>query len=421
MVAVASYMLYCHHMNAVEFRTYYKAARDLARGSSPYPTLGTRALFRGHAYVYPLLTAGLTVPFTLLPLSVATATFRVILLGSLGLSGWTACGEWGLAMASIGLLSTPGITALQVGSLEPIFLLALVCALRWGKAPLRLGITLGLVCLAKLFLFPTLLWLLATRRFQAFWIASATFILFFFGGAALTPGIVHYLDILLRLGRYETGTGWSLPGVLSSFGLPHLVSEVLCGLGAGGVGVWILSQGDLRAKDEVVWGLTVLISLALSPIVWSHYFLLALLPLFWSRSRSLGLLLGVLSWALETPDTISLSFLPVGVAALVLGAALSFWLVPNGVVEPQAGTVPWEILRLRGIKLRAKDLLVNNKGVAVIELLGLVVASLHLSAPAGVVTQTQVMASIVYLAKQVHNPSLRRPSKNSALGETAQA
>lgn len=420
-VATASWVLYCHRMDAVEFRTYYAAASELAKGSSPYPTLGTQALLGGHAYVYPLLTAGLTVPLTLLPLTMATAAFRIILLGSLGLSGWIAGGKWGLALASIGLLSTPGITALQVGSLEPIFLLALVCALRWGRAPLRLGITLGLVCLAKLFLFPTLLWLLSTRRFRAFWIASATFVLLFLGGAVLTPGIVHYLQILLRLGRYETGTGWSLPGVLSTFGLPHLVGEALCGIAATGVSVWILSRGDLRSNDEVVWGLTILISLALSPIVWSHYFLLALLPLFWSRSRSLVLLLGTLSWALETPDTISVSFLPAGVAAIVLVGALSFWLVSKGSTEPRTRAVPWVSLGLGGIERRITDLYLDNKAVVVIELLGLTMASLRPLAPAGVIVQTQVLASIAYLSIRLSRSHQANYLQTPALGEASQA
>lgn len=312
-------------MNPVELLTYLRAASAITHGSSPYPRPNGHTLLGGHAYVYPLLVSVLYTPLTLVSVHVATVISRLGSIIALVAAAGVIKGRTGITVAAIALCSTPVLVAIQVGSLEPFLLLGIALAYRFRSRPLISGIVLALTSIAKLFLAPLLLWPLIARRIRLTAMAWTATVIVGLGGVLIAPGISTYTEILLHLSHNESASGWSLPGIATNFLHSTRVAEF-------GVGIIVVMPLCLllwrryRSHDGVISeqtliGLLISLTLMLSPIAWSHYFVLVLFLLVNTKRPALIIgLCSALSWILETPDQVSITAI---LPAIVLIAAVT--------------------------------------------------------------------------------------------------
>ena len=140
----------------------WQAARDVLDGRNPYPPPTAAGVAPGDRFVYPPPVALLLVPFGLLPFPVAAAIITVVLIAAvaatlavLGVRDWRC---YGAAYLSIAVLHD-----IRLGALTPLLAFGLALVWRWREQA-RAVVPLALIMVAKLFLWPLTVWLVATGR-----------------------------------------------------------------------------------------------------------------------------------------------------------------------------------------------------------------------------------------------------------------
>jgi len=138
------------------------------------------------------------------------------------------------------------------------------------------GVALGGALALKFFLWPVVLWLVATGRRGAAVISTAIAVASL---ALLVPwiGILDYVRLLRKLGATFDGLSYTPYALLVDLGAPSSVARA----------VTILLGASLIA---LAWrrrslGLAMAAALCVSPIVWRHFFALLAVPLAISRPR----------------------------------------------------------------------------------------------------------------------------------------
>jgi hypothetical protein len=261
---------------AMDFRQFYRAGESILGGESPYLPPGGPLTSWGGPYPYPPLPAQLATPLTLLPLDVAAvlvmASLTLVALGVpyvLGVRDWRCYGAM--------LLWPPVLSAIQTGNLT--LWLALACALAWRFRDRKAvtALSLGLSLAVKLFLWPVIVWLAATRRLASALLAVATGVaLLLLSWAVLGfAGLLGYPDLLRRLDHVVGDDSYTTYIVGLDLGLPSTVARALwlsLGLGLLTASVIVARRQDERSA----FILAIAASLALTPIVWLHYFALLL-------------------------------------------------------------------------------------------------------------------------------------------------
>ncbi len=313
------------HRYAFDFHgALWQAARDVLDGRNPYPPATPAGVAPGDRFVYPPPVAFLLVPFGVLPFPVAAALITVILIAAvaatlavLGVRDWRC---YGAAYLSIAVLHD-----IRLGALTPLLALGLALAWRW-RAQARAAIPLALIVVAKLFLWPLGVWLVATGRWRVAWrgallaVASSAF------GWALIgfAGLGDYPKLLRVLADGEQSRGYSLVSAGLALGLsPAAARAAALAVGAGLLAAcW---HEGRRGLDERSLALALAAALALSPIVWLHYFVLLLVPIAIAR-RTFGAiwLIPVLFWITPFEENFGAHWriaVGIAVAALALGAA----------------------------------------------------------------------------------------------------
>jgi len=258
-----------------DFRnTFYPGAEAILRGDSPYPSPSDEVVSLGRAFVYPPLVAMAVVPFTLLSVAVAEVLVLVVLLAALlltlrvlGVRDWRCYG--------IIFLWQPVIAALKTGNIT--ILLGLGAALVWrnrDRAPLA-GVTLGTALAAKLFLWPLLVWLAATRRSAALAYSAVIGLLLLLVSWSVIgfAGLGDYPDLLRRLQDVEEAQSDTVYALVLDLGANASLARLLSiGLAAGLlVGCVLLAR---KGDDRRAFVLALAAALAASPIVWLHYYAL---------------------------------------------------------------------------------------------------------------------------------------------------
>jgi hypothetical protein len=272
------------HAMAVDFEhAYLPAARAVLAGDSPYPSATVAALFPKTAFIYPPLTAYLAAPFTLVSSIVADALVSLLaILLVIGVLWLLDVRDWRCYM--IAFLWVPTFSAIQIGNLT--LLLAAGLALVWCYRS-RVGVTavtVGVLIALKLFLWPLLIWLVATRRFRAAGGAAVTGVILVvvpwagIGFAGMT-GYPHLLSVLTRA---ERGDGYSIPALLSG-SLGWRIAE-LVGI-AIGLAVLAAAARVGRRDERKAFALSIAGALMLTPIVNMHYFVFLLVVLSLYKPR----------------------------------------------------------------------------------------------------------------------------------------
>ena len=195
------------HPNMVDLEVYRRAGSVLLAGGDFYDLSGQLQ------FLYPPFAAVLAVPLSLLPPTVvqigwtaAGAVALVAILHRFGLSGWLLS----LASAVVVYVVEPVVQTLAFGQLG-IFLVALV-VLDLAPGPRVLsrrvlpeGVLTAVATALKLTPAIFIVYLLAVRKFRAFWVAVITGLAVTLISAAIVPAASH--EFWTRLARGDTGLG----------------------------------------------------------------------------------------------------------------------------------------------------------------------------------------------------------------------
>jgi Glycosyltransferase family 87 len=263
-----------------DFHVFWVAGRDVLHGRSPYPALGSIASDQKDYYVYPPILAILAAPLGALPFPVAGAIFSAGLVAAMFFT-LRILGVRDFGCYAVCLFWAATLQAIALGTVGP--LLALLLAVAWRYRDRRLVAALavaGAVCL-KVFLWPLLVWLLATRR------PATSFLSAVIGaGAALAgwaaigfAGLASYPSLLSKLSSVEEARAFSLAALNHSLGLPEAVGRGAMIVAGAACLVAIATLARRADGDRRAFAMAVAASLLLSPIVWLHYFCLLAVPI----------------------------------------------------------------------------------------------------------------------------------------------
>jgi alpha-1,2-mannosyltransferase len=266
-----------------DWEIFRAAARSVLHGASPYGAPEAAALAHNDRYVYPPITALLVAPLAVLPdeagrvlvLLLALACVPVA-LRLLGVSDWRC---YGLA-----LLTAPVLDTVSLGALSSLLLVGIAAAWRYRDRRRLAALVAAVTAVAKLFVWPLLVWLAATRRLRTAVAAAAlALVLLASGWAAIGfAGLRSYPTLLRVLSRVEAVQSYSLVGLLRLDGAAATALTAL--LAVAVVAAIVLAargaDGERRALVLAVAG-----ALAATPVLWLHYFVLLFVPLGLTRPR----------------------------------------------------------------------------------------------------------------------------------------
>jgi alpha-1,2-mannosyltransferase len=281
-----------NHAMAFDFhQAYLPAAHSVLAGHSPYPAATVAAITPRTAFVYPPLTAFLAVPFTVFPPVVADAIATAIAIACvvavlvlLDVRDWRCY--------SLVFLWAPTYSAIQTANVTLLLAVGLALMWRFRNRVVVVAVIAGSLIALKLFLWPIVLWLVATRRVRgAFGGLLAGAILILVPWAAIGfAGFSAYPHLLDVMSRVERSTGYTIPALLSG-GLSWRSAEVVgvaAGLAVLAAMVWF-GRRDERRSFALAIGATLL----LTPVFSLNYFVFLVVVL--------ALLMPSFNWAWAFP------------------------------------------------------------------------------------------------------------------------
>jgi hypothetical protein len=288
---------------AIDFRDAYRlAGHRLLVGSSPYAWTPTQ-IAGGEVFVYPSLAAVLMVPFALLPSSVAAllfsglcaaaaaATLRMLDVRDWRLYGLTLVWPWVVA-------------GWQTCNLTLLLGLGIALAWRHRDRPALSGLIVGALVSLKPFTAPIVLWLLVTRRYRAVgWGVAGALALNLIGwGIVGFAQIQRYVSLSSRVTTALEHTGYGLISAAEHIGLGHSVG-IAIELFAAVLLVALMVIAGRRQDDRRALAAAIVLMLVASPLVWSHYFALLLIPVALAYPRLNRVwLLPLLLWGCAVRD-----------------------------------------------------------------------------------------------------------------------
>jgi len=315
------------HQLAFDFRReYWVAGLRLLHEENLYAW--SRAQIASNiAFPYPPFTAVLFAPAALLPGSITSAVACV---------GSAACLVGALAVLSVrdwrlyGLVMMwgPVVAGWQSANLSLPFVLALALIWRYRDRPVVTGLIAGVIIALKPFVWPTGLWLLATGRARATLACVVTAGLASAGGLAIAgfSQLHGFLSLDDAVARGALHKSYGTVGLLLGFGIDQTASFVIFGLIACGLAVLVVLAG--RSHQRVALLISVLLALAASPLVWTHYLGLLIVPLAIARPRmSVEWLMPLLLWACPEAATDTAEIV---VAWVVVGAVAARLILETG-------------------------------------------------------------------------------------------
>jgi hypothetical protein len=278
-VALASWYLAISatgHRFAVDFvNTFWPAGHSVLEGKSPFP-----------AFVYPPFASLFVAPFSLLPVNVAAGLFTALLVASAILALYVAgVRDWPCYFTIF--LWWPVLSALQTANLT--LLIALGVALVWryrDRASLACW-ALGVILALKLFAWPLVIWLLATRRYAAaIHSVLVGIVVTVTSWAVLGFGpLTDYGPKLRLLAKRSEQESYTPLGASIKLGLGLDNAEIV-GLIVGLISlVALVVLATWRRDDKRSFVLALVACILCSPIVWLHYFALLIVALAVLRPR----------------------------------------------------------------------------------------------------------------------------------------
>ena len=299
----------------------YSDAADRYLSDEPlYDTSVTRTGV-GNVYQYPPTFVALALPFSLLDFGVGNAAWMAFLLSCFVVGcliipvGW----EVKLGIFLAGATGWPLIFGVRIGQVVPILFLLFAIGWRWLDRPGVVGVIAALGALIKLQPVVLLGWLAAIGSWRGVAVGILT------GGvlaaAAALVGLGQWVDLLTLLRNLADATdvsaNVSLGATAYALGVPREVAGVLDSIGVVAV-LGIVVVCARRSSREASYLVAVIASQIISPIIWTHYALILLLPVAWLLQRRRW-------WAVVIPLSqawVLLPFAPLWIYPLAFYAAL---------------------------------------------------------------------------------------------------
>jgi alpha-1,2-mannosyltransferase len=271
--------------DAIDFRPFYRAGEAVLAGDDPYPAEDALLTASGGPYVYPPLPALVAVPTTAVPLELGgIALMAVLVLVALAIPLVLGVRDW--RCYGIVLLWPPVLSAIQTANVTLWLALAAAVAWRYRERLVPVAAAIGVTLAVKFLFWPVLVWLAMTRRVACAALAALV-------GAVLVAaswavigfdGLREYPDLLRRLEDVVGGDAYTVTNIATDLGASHGVARgIWLALGAGLIAACALVArgGD----DRSAFILALSASLALSPLVWLHYFALLIVVVAVARPR----------------------------------------------------------------------------------------------------------------------------------------
>jgi hypothetical protein len=250
------------------------------------------------AFVTPPAIGLAAVPLAHVPYALAVAIWNLADAAAMVAALWLLQLR-DLRMYLLALFAAPFISSLSNGQIEGVFALLLAVAWRY-RASWRGGLAVGALIAAKLYAFPLVFWLIATRRFRAAAVASGSALLLLGGSWALIGfhGLAQYPRLLAAAAHVaESALGsQSVVSLALRLGVSHAIATAAAL--AFGLAIALLIVLAARRSDDGWFAASVAIGLIASPILWEHYIVLLFIPLAISRPREIWpWLLSALFWS----------------------------------------------------------------------------------------------------------------------------
>ena len=255
------------------------AAHQILHGVSPYLAASPQLLFHhNHAFVTPPAIGLAAVPLTHLPYGMAVAIWNLA-----DAAGMLAA-LWLLRVRDpriyvLAICSAPFLDSLNSGQLEGI--LALMLAVAWQRRNSRAGaLATGALIAVKLYAFPLVIWLIATKRFRSAAVATGSALLFLIASWAVIGfhGLAQYPSLLSATSHAAEReiSSLSMSTLVLQLGGSHTVGTVLAVVfGLVVSGAIVLAA---RGSDDGWFAACVTVGLIASPILWEHYLVLLFRP-----------------------------------------------------------------------------------------------------------------------------------------------
>jgi hypothetical protein len=259
---------------ALDFGQFYGAAEAILRGENPYAASTESLTQWGGPYPYPPLPALLTIPPTPLPLDVAgLLVMGVLVVVALAVPAVLGVRDW--RCYGVLMLWPPVLSAIQTGNVTLWLALAAAVAWRFRDRLLPVAASVGLALAAKFLLWPLAVWLAATRRVWSAVAAlgtgvavlAASWAAIGFAGLTEYPGIVGDLEDAVGEDSYTAYIVGLDVGLA-----PEAARALWLGLGLALLASVVVV--GRRGDERTAFVLAVTAALALTPIVWLHYFAL---------------------------------------------------------------------------------------------------------------------------------------------------
>jgi hypothetical protein len=262
-----------HHLGNLgnDFRfELYPAAKMILHGTNPFPPPGAD-LSSGQNRIFPIPAVALFIPLTILPAMWAAIVVTVILLVLLAATLWVmGVRDW--RVYGLVFMWPPALAAVQTGNITILLGLLVAVAWRYRERTWISGLALGAAIALKLFLWPLLVWLLAIRRYRGAAVGAGLGLVGGFLAVLPFTSLHAYVRLENNLGKVFGRDSYNLTGL---FAQGHLGSKTVAVLLSYAIGLGIL----LFSYSRRSLALGIVASLVLSPIVWTHYFVLLAVPL----------------------------------------------------------------------------------------------------------------------------------------------
>jgi len=274
-----------------DFAIFLRASEDVRAGDSPYVDPGTISEDSPAPYVYPPLLAIALIPATVLPDEVRGSSPAGVLVSLLLI----ACVVGTLALLDVrdwrcypvALLYPPTLENVEYGAVGPALALLVALGWRYRDRVWPVAASVGAAIALKVFVWPLLVWLAATKRSAAAVGAAVAAVGLALGSWAAIgfDGIADYPDLLRRLSDVEAENSYSAYAILVAIGVPSGLAHVVV-TGAAAT-LLVLAWRVARGADGDRRALTLALAagFVLTPILWLHYLVLVVVPIALARPR----------------------------------------------------------------------------------------------------------------------------------------
>jgi hypothetical protein len=313
-----------------DFHTFWTAGREYADGRDPYPARIAGPVGRADWFVYPAPVAAAMVPLGLLPYAVAWIVFAVVLLAAVAASLWlVGVRDW--RCYAIAFCAFPVLKAVNLGTVTPLLLLGVAATWKLRDRRGSLAVVVAATVVTKLFLWPLLPWLWFTGRrraaVQAFAgavvVTVAAWLPLGFASMERYPSLLHQLSLA------EAGAGYGAGGLAAALGASHGIAAAVPTLFAP-LAVVVAWAAARALPDSRSLAVIIAAAIAISPVVWEHYFALALICVaLLSPTLSATWLLPLAYWLTPSQQAWG-SLWRIAFALAILAVSAWHWRRPGG-------------------------------------------------------------------------------------------